>query len=80
MAENIDSIWKELKQPRMMVSGDNTHVSKSSGKMGSYLKDKYSDKYLSVGFTFQDGEYAAYGKERVYKVYPAYVGTYAYLQ
>ena len=80
MAENIDWIIKKSGNGRKIIlSADNTHVSKESSKMGSYLKSIYGEKYLAFGFTFNTGMYSAYGEKKYYEVYPSYAGTYEYL-
>ena len=78
LAKNIDSIMRQSDEIKMIVSGDNSHVTKASGKMGAFVTEKYGGKYLNIGFTFQSGQYSAYGKEKVYIVHPAYIGTYEY--
>ena len=80
MAENIQ--WLLLNNSpnqRMIISADNSHITKTSGKMGSFLKANLADDYLAIGFTFNKGTYAAYGAEKFYEVHPSYVGTYEYL-
>jgi len=80
MAENIDWIVKNSgPETKIIVSGDNTHISKASGKMGSVLSGIYNEKYLAVGFTYNTGSYSAYGAKKYYEVYPSYPGTYEYL-
>lgn len=80
MAENIDWIVRNSgNDSKIIVSADNTHITKESGKTGSYLKHIYGDKYLAFGFTFNTGTYTAYGKEKYYEVHPPYAGTYEYL-
>ncbi|QHV98161.1 erythromycin esterase family protein [Spirosoma endbachense] len=63
---------------KIIVSADNTHVTKSSGKMGDFLHRHYGKDYLAVGFTYGRGTYSAYGPEPYYEVHPPYVGTYEY--
>lgn len=80
MAENIDWIIKHSDPgTKIIVSGDNTHISKASGKMGAVLSERYREKYLAVGFTYNTGSYTAYGAAKYYEVYPSYPGTYEYL-
>ena len=79
MAGNIDWIIKHSDPgTKIIVSGDNTHISKASGKMGSVLSEIYHKKYLAVGFTYNTGSYSAYGAAKYYEVYPSYPGTYEY--
>jgi len=80
MAENIDWIVKQSSPgTRIIVSGDNTHISKASGKMGYALSQIYAKKYLAIGFTYNTGSYTAYGAAKYYEVYPSYPGTYEFL-
>jgi erythromycin esterase-like protein len=79
MAQNIDWLVKNNEGRKIIISADNTHVTKASGKMGSFLKNWFADKYIVFGFTFNKGTYSAYGPEKYYEVHPSYVGTYEYL-
>jgi erythromycin esterase len=80
MAENIQwLLLNDAQGERMIVSADNSHVTKATGKMGDFLKTMFANDYLTVGFTFNTGTYAAYGEKRYYDVHPSYVGTYEYL-
>jgi erythromycin esterase len=79
MARNIDWLMKNSgENTRIIVSADNTHITKASGKMGSFLNEWYGDQYLAVGFTYGKGTYAAYGPEKSYEVHPAFPGAYEY--
>jgi erythromycin esterase len=79
MAQNINWLVKNSGDDvKMILSADNTHITKASGKMGYFLKDWYGDKYLTFGFTYSKGSYAAYGPEKHYEVHPSFVGTYEY--
>lgn len=79
MAQNINWLVKNSGDGvKMILSADNTHITKASGKMGYFLKDWYGDKYLAFGFTYSKGSYAAYGPEKHYEVHPSFVGTYEY--
>lgn len=79
MAQNIDWLVKNSGDGvKIILSADNTHITKASGKMGYFLKDWYGDKYLAFGFTYCKGSYAAYGPEKHYEVHPPFVGTYEY--
>lgn len=79
MALNIKWLMQNVSNEKIIVSADNTHITKASGKMGSFLKEWYGEKYIAVGFTYQRGTYAAYGPEKFYEVHPSYPGTYEYL-
>jgi erythromycin esterase len=79
MADNIDWIVKTSgNNAKVIVSADNTHVTKADGKMGKSLHSWYGDKYLAVGFTYNTGSYSAYGSEKYYEVHPSFTGTYEY--
>jgi erythromycin esterase len=79
MSENIKWLAKnEGGNSKIIISADNTHITKASGKMGSALSKLYGEKYMAVGFTFNNGLYSAYGPEKYYEVHPPYVGTYEY--
>lgn len=80
MAENIR--WLMENSPsgnKFIISADNAHVTKETGKMGSWLKDELGKNYFVFGFTFNQGTYFAYGPEKFYEVHPPYAGTYEYL-
>lgn len=80
MAENIQWLLANYcTSGGLIVSADNSHITKASGKMGQFLKSINGNDYLNIGFTFNTGSYAAYGDRRYYEVHPSYVGTYEYL-
>ncbi len=79
MAQNIDWLVKNSGRRKIILSADNTHVTKANGKMGNFLKNWYAEKYMVFGFTYGSGSYSAYGPEKYYQVHPPYVGTYEYL-
>jgi erythromycin esterase-like protein len=79
MAELIKEWIENSPKERIILSGDNTHITKSTGKMGSYLRHWYGKSYVPVGFTFGGGTYAAYGPNNPYTVHPPYPGTSEYL-
>jgi len=79
MAENIEQLAEDNVGKKMILSADNTHVTKASGKMGDFLSRRYGKSYLAVGFTFNNGSYSAYGPKKYYDVHPSYAGTYEYL-
>jgi erythromycin esterase len=77
LAENVALLVREGN--RVVVSADNTHVTKASGKMGRRLSETFGNEYLALGMTFGTGSYWAYGPNRYYDVHPPYAGTYEYL-
>lgn len=79
MAESMKWLAEQDKDARIMVSADNTHVTKESGKMGSYLAKIFEKDYLVIGATYNTGTYSAYGDKAFYEVYPSFTGTYEYL-
>ncbi len=79
MAQNINWLIENSGDDiKIILSADNTHITKASGKMGYFLKEWYGDKYLAFGFTYNKGSYSAYGPEQHYEVHPSFVGTYEY--
>lgn len=79
LAENAESLMNYFKAHKMIVSADNDHIRKGSGKAGHLLYKKYAQQYKAIGFTFNSGTYQAYGSKPYYPVYLSYVGTYEYL-
>jgi erythromycin esterase len=79
MAENVDWLIKNSNGKKIILSADNTHVTKDSGKMGSFLSKWYGENYLVFGLTYNTGTYSAYGPDKYYEVHPSYPGTYEYL-
>lgn len=79
MAENIKWLMQQDKDAKIIVSADNTHVTKASGKMGNYLSKTFGNDYLVIGTTYNSGTYSAYGEKEFYEAHPAFVGTYEYL-
>lgn len=79
MAENIRWIVENSPDSsRIIISADNTHVTKSGGKTGALLNRWYGENYVNFGFTYKMGTYSAYGPKPFYEVHPPYVGTYEY--
>ncbi|HMG90951.1 MAG TPA: erythromycin esterase family protein [Chryseolinea sp.] len=80
MAENIQWLLSNYcSNGHLIVSADNSHITRATGKMGQFLKSANGTEYLNIGFTFNTGSYAAYGDKKYYEVHPSYVGTYEYL-
>lgn len=80
MAQNI--AWLVDHHPvgtKFIIWAANGHVSKQGVSMGHYLKQRYGNEYLSIGFTFKEGNYAVYGPQPYYPVQLPYPGTYEYL-
>jgi erythromycin esterase len=79
MAQNIEWLFKNSgENTKIIVSADNTHITKASGKMGYFLKGSFGDQYLTIGFTYNKGTYSAYGPAQFYEVHPSFAGTYEY--
>jgi len=78
MAEIVQQ-WMKNSQDRIILSGDNTHITKATGKMGYYLTQAYGERYVAVGFTFGEGTYSAYGPTNPYQVHRPYPGTSEYI-
>ncbi|MEM7664528.1 MAG: erythromycin esterase family protein [Pseudomonadota bacterium] len=64
---------------QVLLWADNTHVTRATGAMGSYLSHHWGDDYGAVGFTFVSGGYSAYGADRHYPAEPAYDGTHEHV-
>lgn len=79
MAKNIKWIQKNEGNGKIIISADNDHIRTSAGKMGYFLARLYYSDYRTIGFTFNQGTYAAYGERSQYEVHPSYSGTYEYL-
>lgn len=79
MAENIRWIKEQTPESgKIIISGDNTHITEAGGKTGSFLSRWYKEDYISFGFTYKTGTYSAYGSEPFYEVHPPHLGTYEY--
>ena len=82
MAENV--LWTKAQNPgaKVIVWAHNAHVQKDLMQrrktMGCYLDDELKSKFLAIGFTFHQGYYSAWGKEKLnsYKAQLSYPGTY----
>lgn len=79
LADNIRWLKTHYHNSKIIISADNDHVRKTTGKMGYSLYKTYHNKYLVLGVTFDQGTYQAYGNQKFYKVHPSYTGTYEYL-
>lgn len=79
MAKNIQWIQQHSGNGKVIISADNDHIRTSAGKTGYFLAQLYHNDYQTVGFTFNQGTYAAYGEKSQYEVHPSYSGTYEYL-
>jgi erythromycin esterase-like protein len=78
MAEMVMFLAQQGKD-KIIVSGDNSHITKSVGKMGSYLLQASNMDYLPIGFTVGEGTYSAYGPSNPYRIHSPYIGTWEYL-
>ncbi len=66
MAENIAWILEENPDAKVVLWAHNAHVGESSRgypSMGRSLAERYGEDYLSLGFTFYEGEYTARERE-----------------
>ena len=80
MSQNLKWLINSLpKDTKIVLSADNTHLTKTGESMGYYLKNTYQNKYLAFGFTYGSGTYSAVQPDGVYKVHASYPGTYEFL-
>lgn len=84
MANNVTELLERSSNNKMVLWAHNGHIQNTGTAerpiMGNILKEKYGDKYLSVGFAFYEGSYSARGRKG-YSAYPAqeaFPGTYEY--
>jgi erythromycin esterase len=59
MAKNIELILENNPNAKIVLWAHNDHVSNQKGRMGRFLKDKFGDKYFSIGFLSNSGTYTA---------------------
>jgi erythromycin esterase len=80
MADNVKWILKHNPNSKIILWAHNSHIQKSDESMGSFLKEKFKEKYLSIGFTFNMGSYSAEGKNGLstYKAEESFPGTFEY--
>ncbi|MFF7071971.1 erythromycin esterase family protein [Streptomyces pseudovenezuelae] len=84
MAENV-AWWHRHTGDRILLSAHNTHVSYDSfdarypKTQGAFLRDVLGGDYVSIGFTFHEGAFKAFGAEdnvmRTYRVGAAEPGS-----
>ncbi|MFC8666321.1 erythromycin esterase family protein [Streptomyces sp. NPDC057199] len=84
MAENV-AWWHRHTGDRILLSAHNTHLSYDSFDVrypktqGAFLRDAFGTGYLSIGFSFYKGSFAAFGTDddvmRTYSVGAAKPGT-----
>ena len=66
MAENVAWILEENPHAKIILWAHNVHVSESSRhypSMGGFLSGRYGESYLSLGFTFFEGQYTARARD-----------------
>ncbi len=65
MAENVAWILEENPGAKIVLWAHNAHVGESKRhlSMGRVLAERYGEGYLSLGFTFYEGEYTARERE-----------------
>ena len=77
MADELLDVLRSSRGP-VVAWADNSHVTQHGGAMGSYLSEELGAAYVAVGFSFDHGNYSAYGPHNPYKVHPPYPGTHEY--
>lgn len=59
MAENVSWILDNDPTAKLVLWAHNEHISKIGDAMGNFLSKKYGDKYYSIGFVTNKGQYTA---------------------
>lgn len=80
MAENVSWIYESNPGSKMVLWAHNGHVKNSGNAMGQYLKEKYGNQYVNIGFAFHSGEYSAKGNQGLgnYTAQKSHPGTYEF--
>src|SRR5690625_4447563 len=63
MAQNTLWLLDQYPDEKMMVWAHNGHVAEAEGWMGEHLAEALGDDYLSVAFSFEEGEYTAVNQQ-----------------
>lgn len=81
MTENILWIKSQNLDSKIVVWAHNSHIKETGNRMGRYLADSLKSDYLSIGFSFFEGDYTAFGENGLtsYKAQNAEPGSYEYL-
>ena len=60
MAANVEWILEQNPDAKVVLWAHNGHIKESTiGPMGGFLSKEFGDDYLSIGFTFYQGDYMA---------------------
>ncbi|MEM8770225.1 MAG: erythromycin esterase family protein [Pseudomonadota bacterium] len=78
MASEIEELANDT-EGQIIIWGDNTHITKAPGAMGEALFRSFGNAYVSVGLTFANGFYSAYGPENPYLAESAYAGVHEHI-
>ncbi len=80
MAENTVWVQDYENDSKLVLWAHNEHVKQTGDWLGRHLSERLGDDYLSVGFTFSDGEYGASesGVRYVAEAQAPYPATYEY--
>lgn len=62
MAENVKWIAQQNPNSKLILWAHNAHIQETDGRMGSFLAQSYEDDYVTIGFTFFEGEFTATGQ------------------
>lgn len=80
MAENL--LWIKSQNPdsKIIAWAHNGHIKETDYSMGKYLAEILQNDYLTIGFTFNKGNYTAVGTNGLtdYPAQESYPGTYEY--
>jgi len=81
LAENVEWIFNQNRESKLVLWAHNSHVKKNSRRMGEYLSNTFKTDYVSIGFAFHEGKYTAKGDRGVttYQAESSYPGTYEYI-
>lgn len=73
MTENINWIYEQRKRNTpILVWAHNDHIARSSYRFGKQLSEQYGTSYVSVGFSFGEGNYSAVlGPDKPVSSYPS---------
>ena len=68
-------VIKLAQKRKTVIWADNTHVTKKPSAMGAWIDAAVGNKYLAIGFTYDRGNYSAYGPQNPYPVHRSFRGT-----
>lgn len=60
MAENVSWLLKSKPDSKIIVWAHNQHITKTSGRLGGFLAEKYGNAYYNIGFLSNSGTFSAF--------------------